>query len=112
MASENPRITLTPATIGFFLAIVSVLTVGWNAVSYFKSLETKNVQQDMRLDRTDEDRAAMRDLTTKTGELKEAVVRLTNVIDQSGLTKRAYYLAPRAFPDLDTISAQNTRGAQ
>ncbi|SCW95682.1 hypothetical protein [Ancylobacter rudongensis] len=82
MPSE-PSISLNQKTLGFFLALVAVVTLGWNAVAYFKGIEHKNVEQDIRLDRTDEDRQIQKELIKETGALKEAVVKLTGVIEQA-----------------------------
>lgn len=55
----------------------------------------KDAEQDNRLDRTDEDRARfnqnVKELTDKTGELKEAVVKLTTVIEHSPTRKAEYF---------------------
>lgn len=102
MASE-PTIPLNAKTIGLFMAIIGALTFGWKTVSYFKDLEQTNIVQDIRLDRTDEDRQATKDLTVKTGELKDAVVRLTTVIETNGLTKKAE--GPKPHDDVSVLPA-------
>lgn len=60
----------------------------------------KDHEQDQRLNRTDEDRAATKELTTETQKLKEAVVKLTTVIEGGQVTKKAEYISPfgRAEP--------------
>lgn len=91
--SDTPSFKVTPVTLGVVATCIGLFLSGWNGVSYFKNLEFKNAEQDMRLDRTDRDRArnieSINKLTDKTGELKEAVVRLTTVIETGGLTKKA-----------------------
>ncbi|OCP21887.1 MULTISPECIES: hypothetical protein [unclassified Ensifer] len=89
-----PSFKVNGATISFVAGMIGLATVGWNAVAYFKGIEQKNQEQDIRLDRTDEDRKATKELTQKTGELKEAVVKLTTVIETNGVTKRADYIVP------------------
>lgn len=104
-----PEIKLNKETIAFFMAIVGafgVLISGYNWLLegrvensiLVKELITKNVEQDRRLDRTDEDRAnntaALKEQTSETQKLKEAVVRLTTVIEQGRQTKKAEYIVP------------------
>lgn len=89
----EPTIPLNAKTIGLLMALIGALTFGWNVVSYFKELELKNFEQDMRLDRTDRDRIrnieAINKLTVKADELKEAVIRLTAVIEQQEAIRKA-----------------------
>ena len=87
--TDAPSITLTPSKIGFVLAIVSIVGVGWQTASYFKDQEQRDKIQDVRLDRTDEDRAITKELSLRTGELKEAVVKLTVTIETNSLSRRA-----------------------
>ncbi|MBX5130838.1 hypothetical protein HJB53_30570 [Rhizobium lentis] len=101
-----PSFTVNKETIALAAGLIGLATVGWNVVSYLKGLEpknnpviqevvTKNREQDQRLDRTDEDRQITKELSQKTGELKEAVVKLTTVIEQgSALSKKAYWEMP------------------
>ncbi|WP_326894416.1 hypothetical protein U8P73_36665 (plasmid) [Rhizobium beringeri] len=67
-----------------------------------RQLVLKDEVQDKRLDRTDEDRAITKELTQKTGELKEAVVKLTTVLENTPTRKAEYYfeniLRGRACP--------------
>ncbi|WP_276122578.1 hypothetical protein [Pararhizobium qamdonense] len=102
-----PSITLNKETIGFVMGIVALMTAIFGGYNWLlsgrpenspvvKEIEIKNFEQDQRLDRTDRDRerstAATKELTSKTDELKEAVVRLTTVLEQGGpLTKKAEY---------------------
>ncbi|TDW20390.1 hypothetical protein EV128_12520 [Rhizobium azibense] len=55
----------------------------------------KDQEQDIRLDRTDQDRdrntEALKEQTQETQKLKEAVVRLTTVIENSPTKKAEYY---------------------
>lgn len=104
MSNAAPTIKVTPALIGFALSFLALATYGWNAVGYFKAIETKNVEQDMRLDRTDRDRTrnteSMNKLADKTDELKEAVIKLTTVIDERSAVKKTS--APDHFDPLTT----------
>jgi hypothetical protein len=98
-----PSFTVNKETIALVAGLIGLVTVGWNVISYFKTLEpknnpvvqeilSKNQQQDTRLDRTDEDRQITKELSQKTGQLTEAVVRLTTVIEQgSSMPKKAYW---------------------
>ncbi|QIG75634.1 hypothetical protein EVC20_063 [Rhizobium phage RHph_Y2_17_1] len=104
--SALPSFTVNKETIALAAGLIGLVTVGWNVASYFKGLEpknnpvvqeivSKNKEQDQRLDRTDEDRQITKELSQKTGELKEAVVKLTTVIEQgSALSKKAYWEMP------------------
>lgn len=104
MSSDTPGFKVTTANIGFAMAIVGVLTLGWNISGYFASIAQKNLEQDMRLDRTDRDRerfnASINTLTDKTVELKEAVVRLTAVIESGTRSRKAELLLPSPVPSL------------
>jgi len=106
--ADTPRLLVTPVTVGFFLSIVSALTVGWNAVGYFKGIEQKNVEQDYRLDRSDKDnesmQATMKENSKEVSSLRESIVRLTTVIESSTATKRAdFFLGPH-YPQNLTAS--------
>lgn len=102
-----PSITLNKETIGFAMGLVALVTSGIGAYNWLldgraensivvRELVIKNVEQDKRLDRTDEDRKnnteALKEQTAETQKLKEAVVKLTTVIEQNGPpTKKAEY---------------------
>lgn len=89
MAAPDPTITITPAKLGFVLSILAVLTVGWNVAAH-------EVTQNARLDQTDRNREMFAEdikaLKTSQDGLKEAVIRLTTVIENG--PKRALYSVP------------------
>jgi hypothetical protein len=119
--ADNIGFKVTPATVGFVLSLITLVTTLVGVISYVKSLEPanspivremqlKNADQDRRLDRTDEDRinntAALKDQTAETQKLKEAVVRLTTVMEQSVITKKAENTYPFAYPSASRASAE------
>ncbi|GAA4525486.1 hypothetical protein GCM10023174_10150 [Chelativorans composti] len=84
--ADTPSMTITPAKVGFVLSLVTTVTVGWNAVSYFKAIEQKNFEQDQAIQSLKEsgirlERSTDR-LTSETGQLRIAVERLTTIIDR------------------------------
>lgn len=105
-----PEIKLNKETIGFVMGLIALVTSGIGAYNWLMTgraenspivheMIIKNAEQDKRLDRTDEDRqnntAALKEQTTETQKLKEAVVKLTTVIEQNGTTtKKAEYESP------------------
>ncbi|QIG69095.1 hypothetical protein EVB78_062 [Rhizobium phage RHph_N1_15] len=114
-----PSFTVNKETIALVAGLIGLATVGWNVASYIKGLEpknnpvvqeivSKNQQQDMRLDRTDEDRQITKDLSQKTSELTSAVVKLTTVIEQgSQLQKKAYWeMRPAIETDRQAINLE------
>lgn len=87
--SEAPRISVTPITVGFFLSVIAALTIGWNVVSYFKDIEQKNIEQDIRLNRTDEDRQVQKEMSGRMATLNDSVIKLTEAINVNAVTRRA-----------------------
>jgi len=84
--ADTPQMTITPAKVGFALSLAAAVTLGWNAVSYFKAIELKNFEQDQAIQGLKEattriERSTDR-LSTETGNLRIAVERLTTVIDR------------------------------
>jgi hypothetical protein len=94
MMSDSVKATLTSARLQYGLGLLVLATAVWNGVSYFKDKDLKDHEQDMRLDRTDEDRAITKELSQKTGELTNAVVKLTAVIE-NGTSKRVEIEIPQ-----------------
>lgn len=105
--ASMPSITLNKETIGFVMGLIALVSAGIGAYNWLLAgraenspvvheLILKDQKQDQRLDRTDEDRIknteALKDQTVETQKLKEAVVRLTTVIEQNAVTKKAEYL--------------------
>ncbi len=112
-----PEIKLNKETIGFALALVSLTTAVMGGYNWLLSGRPENSpvvhelsstiqkafaeqaildqKQNQRLDRTDEDRKnnteALKEQTQETQKLKEAVVKLTAVIEQGVVTKKAEY---------------------
>lgn len=83
---SGAHLTVIATCIGIFVA-------GWNGVGYFKASEAKDQQQDMRLEQAEKS-AAQTDskldrLSEKVDQTKEAVIKLTTVIEQNGLSKKA-----------------------
>lgn len=103
--SDTSGFKLTPVTLGVIATCIGIALSGWNGVSYFKNIESKNQQQDMRLDQADKDRdrfnANIDKLTEKTGELKEAVVKLTTTIEGQTISKKA----EAQHPDSEVLPA-------
>lgn len=89
--SNMPQVTITSARLGFALAIVSAITLGWNTVSYFKSMELKDFSQDQEIsalkDVTKGFEVSLKELSSETRELRVAVVKLTTVME--GRSERA-----------------------
>lgn len=87
MSSPPPSLNITPSKASFFLTLVGVITIGWQVASYFKSQENKNFEQDLLIERltVDTNKALINfdKLAQKTDELKEAVIKLTSVIENS-----------------------------
>lgn len=115
--ANQPGFSVNKETIGLVMGIVGLLTTAIGAYSYFLSgraenspivreLIIKDALQDKRLDRTDEDRAATKELSVKTEKLTEAVVRLTTVIENGVVTKKAEYIFPNTVPGRDPISLE------
>lgn len=99
-----PSITLNKETIGLVMGLIALVTSGLGAYNWLLSgraenspvvreLVLKDQKQDQRLDRTDEDRIknteALKEQTAETQKLKEAVVRLTTVIEKQAPTRKA-----------------------
>lgn len=88
---NSPQMTITPARLGFALAIVSAITLGWNTVSYFKAQELKDFAQDQEISTLKEENTGLKltikELSVETRELRVAVVKLTTVIE--GRAERA-----------------------
>lgn len=104
--ASMPEIKLNKETIGFAMGLIALVTSCIGAYSWLLSgraenspivheLVLKDQKQDQRLDRTDEDRIknteALKEQTVETQKLKEAVVRLTTVIEQNSPTRKAEY---------------------
>lgn len=89
MSDEKIGFSVTPAKLGFVLAIISVLTVGWNVAAH-------EITQDSRIERVERDRemflAELKALKDSQIELKEAVIRLTAVMEANA--KKAAYVVP------------------
>lgn len=87
MSTTTPSLNITPSKASFFLTLVGIVVLGWQVASYFKAQETKNLEQDLRIERlvsdTNKALTSFDQLARKTDELKEAVVRLTAVIENS-----------------------------
>ena len=107
--SVSPSFSVNTTTISFVAGLIGLAGVGITVVSYFKAIEAKNVQQDLRLDRTDEDRAnntkALQEQTSEAQKLKEDVVRLTTVMEQNTITKKAENVYPVAYPSMARTAA-------
>ena len=112
--AKAPSILLSKETISFvaaFIGLVLTFISGYNWLlsgraensPLVHSLVTKDIQQDNRLDRTDQDRerwnANIKELSDKTGELKEAVVKLTTVMETS-TTRKAELISPIPLPTM------------
>lgn len=104
--ASMPSISLNKETLGLVIACFSVAGSIFAVYNWLLSgraenspivheLILKNQTQDQRLDRTDEDRLknteALREQTAETQKLKEAVIRLTTVIENSPTKKAEYY---------------------
>jgi hypothetical protein len=112
-----PSIQLNKETLGLVIACFSVAGSIFAAYNWLlagraenapivRQLVLKDQVQDKRLDRTDEDRAITKELSQKTGELKEAVVKLTTVIEENGkLPKKAEY-TPIPAPTRQAINLE------
>lgn len=110
MASESPQITVTHARVVFFLALAAVVALGWNVFSYLKDGEIKDLQQDARIERVEgageRFETGINKLTDKTDELKESIVRLTTVIEQTQVQDRAdFYFEGR--PQLQHFASES-----
>lgn len=101
-----PEIKLNKETVGFVMALIALTTTcigGYNWLlsgraenaPVVRDLVVQNAEQNKRLDRTDEDRInntnALKEQTAETQKLKEAVVKLTTVIEQGVPVKKAEY---------------------
>lgn len=110
-----PEIKLNKETVGFASMVIALVVTGITGYNWLLSgraenspilrdlltaiqqttseQKLKDQEQDKRLDRTDRDRdrntQALKEQTTETQKLKEAVVKLTTVIEQSSITKKA-----------------------
>lgn len=119
--ASMPEIKLNKETIGFVMGLVALTTAAMGAYNWLlagraenaivvRELVIKNVEQDRRLDRTDEDRqnntAALKEQTAETQKLKEAVVKLTTVIEQNSPTRKAEYHFPSPLPGQEPISLE------
>ena len=107
--AKLPSITLNKETLGLVIACFSVAGSIFGVYNWLlagraenspivQELILKDQRQDQRLDRTDEDRVknteALKEQTSETQKLKEAVVKLTTVIEQKGVTQKADYIGP------------------
>jgi hypothetical protein len=107
--AQLPTIKLNKETLGLVIACFSVCGTMFGVYNWMLSgraenspivreLLLKDQKQDQRLDRTDEDRVknteALKEQTAETQKLKEAVVKLTTVIESNGVTKKAEYNNP------------------
>jgi hypothetical protein len=117
-----PSISVNKETIGLLMGVFGVISTGIGVYNWLlagraenapvvQEIVLKNHEQDQRLDRTDEDRARfnenIKDLSSKTGDLKEAVVKLTTVIEENGkVTKKAEYFSPMMTPSHRPISVE------
>jgi hypothetical protein len=118
-----PTIPLNKETIALFMGVVGVITTLVGAYNWLLSgraenspvvteLVQKNHEQDQRLDRTDEDRAnntaALKDQTSETQKLKEAVVKLTTVLETNNPTKKAefYFENSPTRPAIQTLEVR------
>ncbi|NKL08306.1 hypothetical protein GFL39_25900 [Rhizobium leguminosarum bv. viciae] len=114
-----PSIKLNKETLGLVIACFSVAGSIFAAYNWLlagraenapivRQLVLKDQMQDKRLDRTDEDRAITKELSQKTGELKEAVVKLTTVLENTPTRKAEYYFenAPRPGVPSPTIEVR------
>lgn len=112
--ASMPEIKLNKETIGFVTGLIGLVVLGINGYDWFRSgraenspivrelitsindntanQKLKDQEQDTRLDRTDRDRdrntQALKEQTSETQKLKEAVVKLTTVIEQNTVTKK------------------------
>lgn len=110
-----PEIRLNKETIGLVMACFTLAGALFGVYNWLLSgraenspivreLLMKDLTQDQRLDRTDEDRInntkALREQTAETQRLREAVIRLTGVMERGQETKRADYLTGDPFGGL------------
>lgn len=117
--ASRPEIKLNKETLGFVTAIFAVagaLLTGYNWLQsgraenapVVRQIQQKDLEQDHRLDRTDQDReraeqdrqhfnANIKELSDKTGDLKEAVVRLTTVLENQP-SRKAQLITPIPLP--------------
>lgn len=111
--ASMPEIKLNKETVGFVMGLVALVTSGLGVYNWLlvgraenspivRELIVKNHEQDQRLDRTDEDRvnntSALKEQTAETQKLKEAVVKLTTVLEQNTVTKKAENDYPFVYP--------------
>ncbi|MGV1754817.1 hypothetical protein [Agrobacterium sp. CG674] len=115
--ADQPGFSVNKETIGLVMGIVGLLGAAIGGYNFFLSgraenspivreLIVKDALQDKRLDRTDEDRAATKELSNKTEKLTEAVVKLTTVIENGVITKKAEYIYPNPLPGREPISLE------
>jgi hypothetical protein len=104
-----PSISLNKETIGLCtgaIGLVVTLIGGYNWLlagraenaPVVQAVIMKNVEQDNRLGHLDQDGATfkenVKELTSKTGDLKDAVVKLTAVIEAGQNARKAEYIGP------------------
>ena len=119
--ASMPAITLNKETLGLVVACFSICGTVFGIYNWMlagraenspvvKELIIKDQKQDQRLDRTDEDRVnnteALKEQTAETQKLKEAVVKLTTVLEGSTVTKKAEYQYPSPLPGREPISLE------
>lgn len=76
-----------------FLTAAAVFTTSWSGMAYLKAGEAKDMTQDIRLEQAEKSATKTLEqidrISEKVDATKEAVVKLTTVIEQNGLTKKA-----------------------
>lgn len=113
MSSTTPSLNITPSKASFFLTLVGVITIGWQVASYFKAQETKNLEQDMRIERlivdTNKAQTSFEKLAQKTDDLKEAVIRLTTVIENSHQERKTELLNMPTSKSANNLSVSRSK---
>lgn len=112
-STPPPSLNITPVKASFFLTLVGVITIGWQVASYFKNQENKNLEQDMRIERltvdTNKVQHGFEKLAQKTDELKEAVIRLTTVIESTHQDRKAELLNMPTPKSASNLSVTRSR---
>lgn len=114
MASQ-PGFSVNKDTIGLVMGIAGVIGVAITAYNWLlagraenspvvQEMVIKNLQQDQRLDRTDEDRVnntrAIKEQTSEIQKLNTAVTELTTVIKTTSPTRKAEVYSLPSSSDL------------